>query len=198
MPRRALSNPPATPMAATSPVTPSYPWRAPVTFPGPVTQTTPPAGPTATVPAVSGTTAPGTPVIPVPPREAPTVAPAKVFPATPVPPVPAVVAPVVTPSKPMPPPPPPKPVWEARQGESLQQVIKRWSQTAGYKVDWRAEDLDYPIDAPLRFQGSYEEAVLSIFKLYQHADRPFDVDGRRSQHRLIVNEDLDSTRRAKK
>lgn len=107
-------------------------------------------------------------------------------------PRPAPAAPVPKPT------PPPKPTWEARPGESLQQVITRWSRTAGYTLDWRAEGLDYPIDAPLRFQGSYEEAVSSIFKLYEKAERAFAVDGRRRQHRLIVNEELNNIRRAPK
>lgn len=137
---------------------------------------------------------------PGPVKEVPSVAPTKVFSTSPTPTVPTVVAPIAkaaapVPAKLLPPPPPPKPVWEARPGESLQQTIERWSRTAGYKVDWRASGLDYPIDAPLRFQGSYEEAVYEIFKLYEKADRPFVVDGRRRQSRLIVNEDLNNTRR---
>ncbi|WP_375122210.1 TcpQ domain-containing protein [Pseudomonas sp. LW8] len=67
-------------------------------------------------------------------------------------------------------------------------MIKTWSQRANYEVAWDAEDLDYPIDAPLRFEGSYEEAVAGIFQLYEKAERSFVVDGRRAQHRLNVSE----------
>ncbi|EJZ60942.1 PilL (plasmid) [Pseudomonas fluorescens R124] len=114
----------------------------------------------------------------------PVTLPPKVFTAPPAPPVP-VIAPVAKPIKPTP---IPKPVWEAKPGDSLRGVIKSWSQRANYEVAWEAEDLDYPIDAPLRFEGTYEEAVAGIFQLYEKADRSFVVDGRRAQHRLNVSE----------
>lgn len=84
-------------------------------------------------------------------------------------------------------------VWEARVGESLRTVILNWSQRAHYTVSWTAEDLDYPIDAPLRFEGSYENAVAAIFRLYEKAERSFIVDGRRAQMRLNVSEDRNKT-----
>lgn len=83
----------------------------------------------------------------------------------------------------------PKQVWEARVGDSLRTVIKDWSQRAHYHLAWEAEDLDYPIDAPLRFEGSYEQALAAIFDLYKQADRSFIVDGHREQKRLNVTED---------
>lgn len=129
----------------------------------------------------------------------PTVAPpAAVVGGTPPVPMSALIARPATASPAPKPVPPAQPTWEARPGESLQQVLTRWSMAAGYTLDWRAEGLDYPIDAPLRFQGSYEEAVSSIFKLYEKAERAFVVDGRRRQHRLIVNEELNNIRRASK
>ena len=215
------SRPLAAPSAGTVAVTAPYHWSGPAqTSPGhtassalpapalavakaqPPVQTVPfvGTGGSTTAPVTKGDMAPAS--VPGAVNEVPSVAPAKVFSAGPVPTVPTVVAPIAkaaatVPAKSLPPPPPPKPkpVWEARPGESLQQTIERWSRTAGYKVDWRASGLDYPIDAPLRFQGSYEEAVYEIFKLYEKADRPFVVDGRRRQSRLIVNEDLNNTRR---
>ena len=91
--------------------------------------------------------------------------------------------------------PPPKPVWTATVGQSLRAVIKSWSDRANYTLDWKADTLDYPIDAPLRFEGSYEDAVAGIFQLYDQADRSFIVDGRPPQHRLTVSEDHDKTKR---
>lgn len=121
---------------------------------------------------------------------------AKVFPTTPLQPALTVVAPLVPVAKPSVPSPIPKPVWEARVGDSLRKVITGWSQRANYTLAWHAEDLDYPIEAPLRFEGSYEDAVASIFQLYDKADRPFVVDGRRAQLRLNVSEDQEKTKRA--
>lgn len=216
MPRRPLSNSPIAPtaVAATYPGTGFQPAPGSPTQPvagsgspgAPKAAVTTPVATPAVTPAVGAVVTAGAPPAPsaaasagstVATRETPSVATTKVF-SAPTAPVPAVVAPIAKPIKPVPPPPPPKPIWEARQGESLQQVIERWSQTASYKVDWLAVGLDYPIDAPLRFQGTFEEAVLSIFQLYEKAERPFAVDGRRSQHRLIVSEDLDRSRRTKK
>lgn len=220
MPRRPLSNSavPSTAVAA------SYPGTGFQPAPGSPTQPVPGSGSPgalkvavstavatpAAAPALGAVATAGMPPAPgaaasavsaAATRETPSVAPTKVFSPAPATPVPAVVAPTSKPIKPVPPPPPPKPVWEARQGESLQQVVERWSQAVSpvpYKVDWLAVGLDYPIDAPLRFQGTFEEAVLSLFQLYEKAERPFAVDGRRSQHRLIVSEDLDRSRRTKK
>lgn len=90
----------------------------------------------------------------------------------------------------------PKPVWEAQVGESLRKAITRWCQRAHYTLDWRAEDLDYPIEAPLHFTGSFEEAVTGVFKLYDQAPRSFIVDGRIAQSRLIVSENTPSAKRA--
>lgn len=133
------------------------------------------------------------PVVPGKIAQVPTVAPPKVFPTAPAQPVVTVVAPV---AKPLIPAPIPKQVWEARVGDSLRKVITNWSQRANYTLAWQAEDLDYPIDAPLRFEGSFEEAVASIFQLYDKADRSFIVDGRRAQHRLNVAEDRGNSKRA--
>ncbi len=99
-------------------------------------------------------------------------------------------------SKPLPPPPVPKPVWVATVGDRLSNVISTWSERAKYTLDWQCKDLDYAIEAPLRFEGSFEEAVLSIFQLYDKAERSFAVDGRLAQHRLIVAEDHNKSKRS--
>jgi len=144
-------------------------------------------------PAVSGKPVPAAVALPAEVDEVPTVAPTKSFPAAPAQPVVTVVAPV---AKPVIPAPIPKQIWEARVGDSLRKVITNWSQRANYTLAWQAEDLDYPIDAPLHFEGSFEEAVASIFQLYDKADRSFIVDGRRAQHRLNVAEDRGNSKRA--
>lgn len=119
--------------------------------------------------------------------EKPSTAPSKSFPSTPAAPVVTVVAPQ---SQAIKPPPVPKPVWDARPGETLRSVITRWSSKAGYHADWQPQGLDYPIEAPLRFEGSFEDSVISIFRLYDNAERPFCVDGRRGQKRLNISENL--------
>lgn len=204
-PRAAV--PPLPPNPPPVPATPISTPRAPIVFgPAPVSPNTAsqpllasavpgslgwaPGSPASTTP--SGKTAVAQPVPPPKPPAVvvsaepvkPVTLPPKVFAAPPAPPVP-VIAPVAKPIKPAP---IPKPVWEAKAGDSLRGVIKTWSQRANYEVAWEAEDLDYPIDAPLRFEGTYEEAVAGIFQLYEKAERSFVVDGRRAQHRLNVSE----------
>ncbi|WP_440057907.1 TcpQ domain-containing protein [Pseudomonas fragariae (ex Marin et al. 2024)] len=125
--------------------------------------------------------------LPLKAPEKPTTAPAKSFASAPVAPVVTVIAPE---AKPIKPPPVPKPVWDAQAGETLRSVITRWSQKADYHADWQPQGLDYPIEAPLRFEGTFEESVISLFKLYDAAERPFCVDGRRGQRRLNISENL--------
>ncbi|WP_051050700.1 P-type conjugative transfer protein TrbG [Metapseudomonas furukawaii] len=113
-------------------------------------------------------------------------------PVTPPQQVSAAPAPAATPplaSKPAAPVATPK-VWEARTGSTLRATVAAWAAQEKYDVDWLPADLDYPIEAPLRFEGSFESAVSSIFRLYDKADRSFIVDGRRAQKRLIVQENL--------
>lgn len=194
-------NQPAAPPAVVTPyqAPPAAPSRVPVMISTEVTSAspwgTPPAPIVSPAPAkTAATSAPAvvpvaTATLPYKPAGTSSAAAPKNFATQPVPPLvvtkvaaPKAIAPTPTP-KPI-----PKPVWEARTGESLRVVINNWSKRANYTVAWEAEDLDYPIDAPLRFEGSYEEAVASIFDLYKSAQRSFIVDGHREQHRLNVTE----------
>lgn len=117
--------------------------------------------------------------------------PAKVIPAAVIPPT--VKAPSVPPLrvelK-------PKVIWTANSGTTLRETIQRWATKERYTLDWQAPDLDYPIVAPLEFEGSFESAVAAIFTLYDKSKRPFLVEGKRKQKRLIVKENLPTTGRA--
>lgn len=184
----AISTPRAPVMFGEPPVTAAAPaaigWAPPATPTTAATASKPIPLPTVGATAKAASATPPTPLHPV-------IAPTKVFPAASVPPIAAVVAPAVKPL----PAPVAKQVWEARIGDSLRTVITNWSQRANYRLAWKAEDLDYPIDAPLRFEGSFEEAVAEIFRLYEKADRSFIVDGRRKQSRLEIMEDHDKPKR---
>lgn len=79
-------------------------------------------------------------------------------------------------------------LWVAPKGSSLRKSVMTWGKKAGWEVDWQAYDLDYPIEAELRFEGSFEEAIAKVFPLYERAPRPFTVSGSRPQKRLIVSE----------
>lgn len=176
--------PPKTPVVISTEVTSVSPWGTP---PAPYVTAPPNPTPVSRVSTTGQANAPvPAPVTPHRPNETPTVAAPKTFAAPSTPPVAARTSSVPAVAKPAP---IPKQVWEARVGESLRTVIKGWSQRVNYHVEWEVEDLDYPIDAPLRFEGSYEQALASIFDLYKQADRSFIVDGHREQKRLNVTED---------
>lgn len=97
---------------------------------------------------------------------------------------PAVAAPVAAPA------PAPKPLktWNATVGSTLRQTVERWAAEEGWHVEWQPNDLDYPIEAALRFEGSFETAVREIFPLYDKASRSFKVSGSRPQKLLIISE----------
>jgi len=81
-----------------------------------------------------------------------------------------------------------KPVWEARAGSTLRESVEAWARSADYRVIWECDDLDYAIEAPLRFSGSFAEAVTEIFPLWDNARRSFLVDGNPDQRIVHVSE----------
>jgi len=79
-------------------------------------------------------------------------------------------------------------IWTASTGSSLRQTVEGWAEKARWRLIWQTDDLDYPIDAPLRFEGSFEEAIREIFPLYDSAPRSFVVDGSSSQMLIYIAE----------
>lgn len=82
----------------------------------------------------------------------------------------------------------PRETWEAKKGSTLRKSVSSWAERAGWDLDWKAHDLDYPIEAPLRFEGSFEDAIGKLFPLYDQAERSFRVKGSRAQKLLIISE----------
>ncbi len=160
-----------------------------VSAPAPATPlVTPPAAPAASS-VTDPAPAPMTPTAQVTPPVARSVA--GVTPAAPVVTKNPVSAPAVTASLPA-----SKPAavaalpetWEARKGSTLRKSVTSWAERAGWDLDWKAQDLDYPIEAPLHFEGSFEEAIGKLFPLYDQAERSFQVKGSRAQKLLIISE----------
>lgn len=96
---------------------------------------------------------------------------------------------VGTPAKPVPasvPAPRPLPqTWTAEPGSTLRDSIEAWAKRADWNVVWRAVGLDYPIEAPLRFEGTFQEVIGQVFPLYDKAPRPFYVNVSPPSQRLI-------------
>ncbi|KPB80614.1 MULTISPECIES: PFGI-1 class ICE element type IV pilus protein PilL2 [Pseudomonas syringae group] len=81
----------------------------------------------------------------------------------------------------------PQETWKATVGSTLRQSVEEWAKRAGWQVIWGPEDLDYPIEAPLSFTGSFSSAVKQIFPLYDNAKRSFVVDGNAGQGQQVLH-----------
>lgn len=100
----------------------------------------------------------------------------------------AVAAPAIE-VKPTPSPRPLPQVWTAEVGSTLRDSVEEWAKKARWRVIWAQEDLNYPIKAPLHFEGSFQEAIEQLFPLYDNAPRSFVVNGSEgSQSVLYVAE----------
>ncbi|MFJ3459451.1 toxin co-regulated pilus biosynthesis Q family protein [Scandinavium goeteborgense] len=74
------------------------------------------------------------------------------------------------------PPPVPTRVWRAETGQTLKDVIYAWAATADchsghWSVQW-VTPVNYRIDAPLSFTGTWKSALTGIFSLYEKAATP--------------------------
>ncbi|HCT4083876.1 TPA: TcpQ domain-containing protein [Pseudomonas aeruginosa] len=78
--------------------------------------------------------------------------------------------------------------WSAETGSTLRDTLEAWAKRARWTVRWEPLDLNYPIEAPLSFHGSFEDAVSELFPLYDAAERPFLVNASRPQSLIIIKE----------
>ncbi|PYB13289.1 pilus assembly protein PilL, partial [Pseudomonas aeruginosa] len=108
----------------------------------------------------------GHPSSPPPAASAPIEPPASAVKSTP--PTPATVA-SAPPVKVLTPAEPSRPLaqaWSAETGSTLRDTLEAWAKRARWTVRWEPQDLNYPIEAPLTFHGSFEDAVSELFPLY--------------------------------
>ncbi|HHN0605048.1 TPA: TcpQ domain-containing protein, partial [Pseudomonas aeruginosa] len=78
--------------------------------------------------------------------------------------------------------------WSAETGSTLRDTLEAWAKHARWTVRWEPQDLNYPIEAPLTFHGSFEDAVSELFPLYDAAERSFLVNASRPQSLIIIKE----------
>lgn len=62
----------------------------------------------------------------------------------------------------------PQEEWRADKGETLKKVLEEWSERSGVQLAWQAE-YDYPLQASVKYTGSFEDAVRSILVAFQEA-----------------------------
>lgn len=67
------------------------------------------------------------------------------------------------------PPLPELPAWEARGGEMLRSVLERWRHQAGVVLKWESE-FDFPLEAPVRIQATFQDAVLLLLRGFATAN----------------------------
>jgi hypothetical protein len=58
--------------------------------------------------------------------------------------------------------------WVADKGETLHKVLEKWARRANVELSWQAE-FDYPLQASLSFNGSFEEGVRNLLAGLQDA-----------------------------
>ncbi|MBU0859659.1 MAG: toxin co-regulated pilus biosynthesis Q family protein [Alphaproteobacteria bacterium] len=57
--------------------------------------------------------------------------------------------------------------WQARQGESLREVMKNWAEQAGVQLFW-AQGPDYQLPAAIQMHGTFQNAVTSILETFDN------------------------------
>lgn len=71
--------------------------------------------------------------------------------------------------------PAPKEVWTVPAGPRLSDAIEAWTKKKpGWKLKWDTKT-DYVIEAPLRFEGTIDEAAAQFIRLYEKAEKPLIV-----------------------
>lgn len=78
--------------------------------------------------------------------------------------------------------------WVGEEGSTLRGSIEAWGKKAGWHVIWgkSAEDIDYPLLAPVRFEGTFDEAASAFINLYRRAKKPLLVDIQVTQKLIYV------------
>ncbi|HBG9400308.1 TPA: TcpQ domain-containing protein [Citrobacter freundii] len=72
-------------------------------------------------------------------------------------------------------------VWIANAGSSLNKTLNKWVQdekcsvTQRWNIVW-PENIDYPIDVQLSFNGSFYDVITKMFSLYSKAEKPLYLD----------------------
>lgn len=71
--------------------------------------------------------------------------------------------------------------WVANTGSSLNKTLNKWvlnekcSITQKWNIVW-PENIDYPIDVQLSFNGTFYDAITKMFALYAKAEKPLYLD----------------------
>lgn len=84
------------------------------------------------------------------------------------------------------------PAWKAEPGSTLRTTLTQWASTAScsggkWLVIWPVA-VDYPVSAPLTFNGPFEQVMTELFTLYQKASIPLYAGVSRQQCVISVSD----------
>lgn len=76
-----------------------------------------------------------------------------------------------------------QPVWTLAKGNTLKSGLLEWAAratchapgTTTWQIRWETV-VNYPIDAPLRFEGDFRKALGEVLALYQQAEKPLRAE----------------------
>lgn len=77
--------------------------------------------------------------------------------------------------------------WCTRSGETLKSALERWSQQAGWVIQWQST-YDYPIAAPACLRGRFVTVLKTISQAYQQAEQPLYFDLYPPQRLLVITQ----------
>lgn len=136
---------------------------ASVPTPAPITTSPAPAKKPESTTVLPSRTGQGWPPSSPPAASAPTKPAASAVKSTPPTPPTVASAPPVKVLTPTEPSRPLAQAWSAETGSTLRDTLEAWAKRARWTVRWEPQDLNYPIEAPLTFHGSFEDAVSELF-----------------------------------
>lgn len=98
---------------------------------------------------------------------------------------------VVVPDTPVKPVVVPVEIWRGEQGSTVRASLQQWAERAKWVLIWDAkkgaDTVDYKIEAPVTFEGSFDKAAADWIRRYEKARIPLYVDIQTSQRVIYVS-----------
>lgn len=79
----------------------------------------------------------------------------------------------------------PKEAWVGESGSSMKATIMAWAGKAHWNVVWDTKT-DYPLLAPVKFEGHFDEVVAQFIHLYEVAEQPLVADIQPQQNLIYI------------
>ncbi|MBS6740077.1 MAG: TcpQ domain-containing protein [Enterobacteriaceae bacterium] len=86
------------------------------------------------------------------------------------------------------------PEWRIEPGLTLREGVTKWiskarcTTNAEWVLIWKPVQVDYPIDGPLSFRGSFESSITELFGLYRNAKKPLFVVANPTQCLVVIDD----------